>query len=96
MRKVTIRQKVRSLRSWRRQTAETQNGDANAQYWLGLIAANMSERLAWWTKAAENGNTEATEGLYWGSDDLGVDKEKARYWLVKAAESNPKAMVSLR
>lgn len=31
----------------------------------------------------------------WGSDDLGVDKEKARYWLVKAAESNPKAMVSL-
>ena len=35
------------------------------------------------------------EGFYWGSDDLGVDKEKARYWLVKAAESNPKAMVSL-
>lgn len=26
---------------------------------------------------------------------LGVDKEKARYWLVKAVESNPKAMVSL-
>ncbi len=26
---------------------------------------------------------------------LGVDKEKARYWLVKAAKSNPKAMVSL-
>ncbi len=75
---------------------KAQNGDANAQYWLGLIAANMSERLAWWTKAAENGNTEAMEGLYWGSDDLGVDKEKARYWLVKAAESNPKAMVSLR
>ncbi len=74
---------------------KAQNGDANAQYWLGLIAANMSERLAWWTKAAENGNTEAMEGLYWGSDDLGVDKEKARYWLVKAAESNPKAMVSL-
>jgi len=24
-----------------------------------------------------------------------VDKEKARYWLVKAAESNPEAMVSL-
>ena len=74
---------------------KAQNGDANVQYWLGLIAANMSERLAWWTKAAENGNTEAMEGLYWGSDDLGVDKEKARYWLVKAAESNPKAMVSL-
>lgn len=74
---------------------KAQNGDANAQYWLGLIAANMSERLARWTKAAENGNTEAMEGLYWGSDDLGVDKEKARYWLVKAAESNPKAMVSL-
>lgn len=74
---------------------KAQNGDANAQYWLGLIAANMSERLAWWTKAAENGNTEATEGLYWGSDDLGMDKEKARYWLVKAAESDPKAMVSL-
>ncbi len=35
------------------------------------------------------------ERLYWQSDDLGVDKEKARYWLVKAAESNPKAMVSL-
>lgn len=26
---------------------------------------------------------------------LGADKEKARYWLVKAAESNPKAMVRL-
>ena len=74
---------------------KAQNGDANAQYWLGLIAANKSERLAWWTKAAENGNTEAMQGLSWGSDDLGVDKEKARYWLVKAAESNPKAMVSL-
>lgn len=74
---------------------KAQNGDANAQYWLGLIAANKSERLAWWTKAAENGNTEAMESLYWQSDDLGVDKEKARYWLVKAAESNPKAMVSL-
>lgn len=24
-----------------------------------------------------------------------MDKEKARYWLVKAAESNPEAMVSL-
>lgn len=35
------------------------------------------------------------ESLYWQSDDLGVDEEKARYWLVKAAESNPKAMVSL-
>lgn len=35
------------------------------------------------------------ERLYWQSDDLGVDKEKARYWLVKAAESNPEAMVSL-
>ena len=75
---------------------KAQNGDANAQYWLGLIAANKSERLAWWTKAAENGNTEAMQGLSWGSDDLGVDKEKARYWLVKAAESNLKAMVSLR
>lgn len=74
---------------------KAQNGDANAQYWLGLIAANKSERLAWWTKAAENGNTEAMRGLSWGSDDLGVDKEKARYWLVKAAESDPKAMVSL-
>lgn len=34
-------------------------------------------------------------GLSWGSDDLGVDKEKARYWLVKAAESDPQAMVDL-
>ena len=55
----------------------------------------MSEGPGWRTKAAEDRNTEAMEGLYWGSDDLGMDKEKARYWLVKAAESNPKAMVSL-
>ena len=76
-------------------TCNSDSGDANAQYWLGLIAANKSERLAWWTKAAEDRNTEAMESLYWQLDDLGVDKEKARYWLVKAAESNPKAMVSL-
>ena len=57
-------------------TCNSDSGDANAQYWLGLIAANKSERLAWWTKAAENGNTEAMESLYWQSDDLGVDKEK--------------------
>ena len=55
----------------------------------------MSEGPEWRTKAAEDRNTEAMERLYWGSDDLGMDKEKARYWLVKAAESNPKAMVSL-
>ena len=55
----------------------------------------MSEGPEWRTKAAENGNTEAMLGLSLGSDDLGMDKEKARYWLVKAAESNPKAMVSL-
>lgn len=42
---------------------KAQNGDANAQYWLGLIAANKSERLAWWTKAAEDRNTEAMESL---------------------------------
>ena len=55
----------------------------------------MSEGPEWRTKAAEDRNTEAMERLYWGSDDLGMDKEKARNWLVKASESDPKAMVLL-
>ena len=74
---------------------KAQNGDVNAQYWLGLVGANKSERLAWWTKAAENGNTEAMVGLFVESESLGMDKEKARNWLVKASESDPKAMVLL-
>lgn len=74
-------------------------GDSNAQYWLGLIETSP-ERLEWWTKAAENGNTEAMMGLYSAYSDDGLfglreDKEKARYWLVKAAETDPEAMVSL-
>ena len=55
----------------------------------------MSEGPEWRTKAAEDRNTEAMEGFYWRSDELGMGKEKARYWLVKAAESDPQAMVDL-
>lgn len=74
-------------------------GDSNAQYWLGLIETS-AERLEWWTKAAENGNTEAMMGLYSAYSDDGLfglheDKEKARYWLEKAAKTDPEAMVSL-
>ncbi len=36
-----------------------------------------------------------SEMVFQKSITLGADKEKARYWLVKAAESNPKAMVRL-
>ena len=75
------------------------NGDANAQYWLGLIETS-AERLEWWTKAAENGNTEAMMGLYSAYSEDGLfglreDKERARYWLAKAAKTDPEAMISL-
>ncbi len=81
-------------------------GDPNAQYWIGLLGAvssntrNADETLSWWTKAAENGNTEAMMALSFEYSGDGVlklreDKEKARYWLAKAAETDPKAMVDL-
>ena len=58
--------------------------------------------ISWWTKSAENGNTQAMSGLSLGysldvSDSLGfgIDKNKSEYWLRKAAETDPAAMVSL-
>lgn len=70
------------------------SGDANAQYWLGLLATNERESLEWMTKAAEGGNTNAM-GWFYHSGDIGEENGKARYWLVKAAESDPSAMVLL-
>ena len=70
-------------------TCNSDSGDANAQYWLGLIAANKSERLAWWTKAAEDRNTEAMQGLYGDMSFAGYDPEKQKAYLLKALNVKP-------
>ena len=70
-------------------TCNSDSGDANAQYWLGLIAANKSERLAWWTKAAEDRNAEAMQGLYGDMSFAGYDPEKQKAYLLKALNVKP-------
>lgn len=70
-------------------TCNSDSGDANAQYWLGLIAANKRERLAWWTKAAEDRNTEAMESLYGDMSFAGYDPEKQKAYLLKALNVKP-------
>lgn len=81
---------------------KAQAGDANAQYYMGLLSKTKQDMISWWTKSAENGNTQAMSGLSLGysldvSDSLGfgIDKNKSEYWLRKAAETDPAAMVSL-
>lgn len=79
------------------------SGDSNAQYMMGLLSSkNRGEMEKWWTKAAENGNTDAMYSLSasysFDIDEplgLGVNEEKSRYWLEKAAETNPDAMCAL-
>lgn len=73
-------------------TCNSDSGDANAQYWLGLIAANKSERLAWWTKAAEDRNAEAMQGLYGDMSFAGYDPEKQKAYLLKALNVKPAPM----
>ncbi len=82
---------------------KAQNGDSNAQYWLGLLLSSNKEELQkWWTKSAESGNTEAMRGLALAYSmpisetfGLGINKEKEEYWRLNAAETDPKGMLDL-
>jgi len=79
-----------------------EQGNADAQYLLGLmysygegVLKNWETALKWNTKSAENGNIRAQYRLgfhyYWGHSDVGWsydngDKDKALKWFTKAAE----------
>lgn len=83
-------------------------GDAHAQYWMGLLSVgkNTTQAVAWYEKAAEQGNTEAMLALANGygeygnepyyKDGFGFDAAKERFWKLKAAESgNEQAKVDI-
>lgn len=79
---------------------KAQNGDPNAQYWMGFLCQfidrNLTQALSWYNRAAENGNTEAMRALSDGFGDIneydpgkgfGMNKQKSEYWLLKAANA---------
>jgi len=81
--------------SWFTKAAE--QGNAGAQYNLGLCYANggdgvpkdIEKAIYWYTKAAEQGFAEAQYMLACGyatGDGVPKDMEKAIYWFTKAAE----------
>jgi uncharacterized protein len=73
-----------------------QNGDPNAQIWLGLkyelgdgVTKDYQESFKWYRKAAEQGDTKAQEkvGLYYYTGrGVGKDCNEAIKWYKKAAE----------
>lgn len=79
---------------------KAQNGDPNAQYWMGFlyqhIDRNPIQALSWYSRAAENGNTEAMRALSYGFGDMnesypeisfGLNEQKSKDWLLKAANA---------
>lgn len=80
---------------------KAQNGDPNAQYWMGFLCQyidkNPALALSWYSKAADNGNTEAMRALsdgygYLNDPDsltvgFGLNEQKSKDWLLKAANA---------
>lgn len=75
---------------------KAQNGDAEAQYELGVayedgnlgLTKNRSEAAKWYLKAAEQGHAEAQRdigGCYNYGNGVSKDKKKAEYWYRKSA-----------
>jgi len=77
-------------------TLKAEQGDAEAQYWLGRcyyngngVKEDKEKAVFWWTKAAEQGNCEAIFELilcYSHGDGVHKDTEKADYWDKKFEE----------
>ena len=80
--------------------ALAQQGDAKAQYNVGLMYAlgkgerpSKTEAMRWYEKAARLGNAKAQYNLarrYHAKADTGIQSayEKAKYWYEKAVENN--------
>ena len=76
--------------------AKATQGDARAQYSLGLcyfngdgVKSDHEKAVFWYTKAAEQGNATAQHSLgisYYNGNGVEKDDEKTVYWLIKAAE----------
>lgn len=79
---------------------KAQNGDPNAQYWMGFLCQhidrNPTQALSWYSRAADNGNTEAMRALSYGFGDMnesypeisfGLNEQKSKDWLLKAANA---------
>lgn len=70
-------------------------GDVEAQKWMGLLSLhhdnNSEESLMWYTKAAEQGDTEAMRLIALGHSDVtgyyGVNRQEEFKWYLRAAEA---------
>ena len=79
---------------WFRETAE--QGDANAQFSLGLsycngkgVTQDYGQAVYWYQKAAEQGHADAQYNLglsYYNGQGVMQDDKQAVYWFRKAAE----------
>ena len=85
---------------------KAENGDAKAQFWIGLFCVkgenfkqDYEQALYWFGEAAEQGNVDAQISLgHMYREGLGTkkDDEKSFYWFKKAAEQgNEKAQLNV-